>query len=348
MVKLANILSKGGWAISVITFSPRENNTLQVLLDDSIDIHTFNGQSTRNPYLWWILRKRLLKINPHIVFGWSLYSNLAVSLVTQPDDEWKLILSERNYLPKVMSKSYFHRFILLAVKKMYLRADYITANSHVGLKWLRRYLGKGPKYIFLPNTVNVDDALKMSAEPIPEQYNKSKLHLLAVGRLHYQKGFDVLLNSLAIVKDRMSFEIIIVGAGGEELKLKEQAHNLGLDDCIQWVGAKVNPFPYYGWSDIVIVPSRYEGFPNVPLEAMACGRAVICSDCKTGPKELTNNGRYGKLVPVGDVQTLAKTINDLGNNTEELNLLGKSATKHIRETYQENNLIASIETMLTE
>jgi glycosyltransferase involved in cell wall biosynthesis len=106
-----------------------------------------------------------------------------------------------------------------------------------------------------------------------------------------------------------------------------------VSDAIHWVGAVSNPYPYYLWADLVVVPSRFEGFPNVLLEAMACGRATIAADCKTGPRELTENGRYGVLVPVNDIAALAQGIVELANDVGKQRLLGNAAREHVQKLY---------------
>jgi glycosyltransferase involved in cell wall biosynthesis len=157
--------------------------------------------------------------------------------------------------------------------------------------------------------------------------------ILAIGRLDAQKGFDVLLNAFAVVRRHYPWRLVLVGDGPEREALHALARRSGLDDAVEWIGAIRNPFPYYRWADLVVMPSRFEGFPNVALEAMSCGKPVICANCKTGPREVTQNGRYGMLVKVNDVDSLAEAILTLGADAERRVQLGRLAQNHVRATY---------------
>jgi glycosyltransferase involved in cell wall biosynthesis len=147
------------------------------------------------------------------------------------------------------------------------------------------------------------------------------------------KGFDVLLEALALVRRRYPWKLLLVGDGPEKPVLQAQAKALGLEEAVIWIGAVKNSFPYYKWADLVVVPSRMEGFPNVPLEAMACGKTVICSDCETGPKELTLNGRVGVLIGKEDPDELARAIMRMGLALGDRSSLGSQAKSHILNTY---------------
>jgi glycosyltransferase involved in cell wall biosynthesis len=102
------------------------------------------------------------------------------------------------------------------------------------------------------------------------------------------------------------------------------------------LGEKIDPFPYYGWADIVVIPSRFEGFPNVLLEAMACGKAAIVSNCLTGPYEITSQGKFGQLVPVENAEALAAEILHLGEHKILRETLGQQASIHIASKYDTN------------
>lgn len=335
LVKLANAYVGLGQKVTIITFS--DICGLQYLLEKTIIVYSISGMSTSNPMLWLCVRQYLRKNNPDVVFGWSLYANLVATLVTARPSK-KLIISERNYLPKAIDvrgrrAGLRARMSLLAIRYLYPRADIITANSRQSLRFLQKFVGSGPEYIHLPNMIDVNgisEYAKQKAHDIPDVQGP---HILAVGRLCYQKGFDVLLNAFAIIREYHPWSLVIVGVGEEHNNLMQQAKCLGIDNAVFWMGAKENPFPYYKWADLVVVSSRFEGFPNVPLEAMACGTTVICADCKTGPRELTQSGRFGRLVPVGNVEALVEEILALGKDSMSRTVLGDAAQKHISNTY---------------
>src|SRR5262249_16232047 len=155
------------------------------------------------------------------------------------------------------------------------------------VRFMRHFVGKGPRFIELPNLIDTD--LVNNYARLPPQLMPRPVYgpkLLAIGRLAHQKGFDLLFEALAVVRRTHPWTLVLVGGGPEAERLRRLAAQLEIEAAVQWVGAVTNPFPYYHWADLVVLPSRFEGFPNVALEAMACERAVICADCKSGPREL--------------------------------------------------------------
>jgi glycosyltransferase involved in cell wall biosynthesis len=303
-------------------------------LPNGTEIMCLDASSSANPLTWWRVYLKLRSLRPDLVLGWSTYANLLAVVVTRFMPHCRVILSERIYLPLMFGRtrsSLIRRSMVFKLMRiLYKRADSVTANSRDTVRFLKTYIGTGPAYRILPNVIDVLDASRRAeslASPMLQGIEGPRI--LALGRLCYQKGFDVLLDALAQVRITHPWTLVIVGDGPEKEALMAKANSLGLGAAVRWMGKASNPFPYYHWADMVVVPSRFEGFPNVPLEAMACGRSVICSDCKTGPRELTAGGRMGVLVPVDDAEALARAILDLGLDPVKRMRLGESARNHV-------------------
>jgi glycosyltransferase involved in cell wall biosynthesis len=131
----------------------------------------------------------------------------------------------------------------------------------------------------------------------------------SMGRFHYQKGFDLLLDAFSRVRERHpQWRLVLIGDGPQRDALTRQASRLGLTDSMHFVGRQRDPFPYLRQADIFVLPSRWEGFGNVLVEAMACGLPVVSFDCPSGPMEIISHERDGLLVPAGDVEGLANAI----------------------------------------
>jgi glycosyltransferase involved in cell wall biosynthesis len=252
------------------------------------------------------------------------------------------VVSERNYVPRVLAATHagIRRALLLRLmKRLYRRADIVTANSADSVRFLRKFIGPGPRYAQLPNSINVEEARRRAngcPEVVPDVAETPRL--LAIGRLQPQKGFDVLLKALARVRASCPWRLVLIGDGPEKTPLQTLARALGIEDAVQWIGTVANPFPYYRWADLIIVPSRFEGFPNVALEAMSCARTVICSDCRTGPRELTQNGDFGVLIPSDDVRSLTQAILDWGRDADGRTRMGERACDHVRTHYDSNRV----------
>jgi glycosyltransferase involved in cell wall biosynthesis len=104
--------------------------------------------------------------------------------------------------------------------------------------------------------------------------------------------------------------LMIVGQGDQEWALRRLANELGIESRVVFAGFHSDPTPFYATADLFVLSSNYEGFGNVIVEALAQGLPVVSTDCPSGPAEILENGRWGRLVPVGDATALAEAIND--------------------------------------
>lgn len=327
--------------VSVIVFS----NMLQYeeQLDKRIRLYKLVGK-TSNPFFLLKIKHLLSKIKPDIVFGWSTYANLCAIVLCPAKPKPKVIVSERVYLPTGLrleknKLAYLRlKFVIGLVKKFYRRADIITSNSLANLRFMQLFIGKGPQCRLLPNSIDLSSLNKKKEDFVVSVNGNYELKLLAVGRLDKQKGFDILLRAINHIKDKIKLKLYIVGSGSEMDDLKNLTKNLVLENIVFFEGFKENPFPYYKWADIFILSSRFEGFPNVLVEAMACGKACIASDCKTGPDELTEMGNIGLLYPVEDYKKLAEKILILANDKTLRENIGRKAKEKILREYDYDNL----------
>jgi len=132
--------------------------------------------------------------------------------------------------------------------------------------------------------------------------------LISVGRLVEQKGFDVLLDALFIVRQQRDFRLIIVGDGPLRTDLEAKVSKLRLEENVDFVGWQDNPYKFVSRSDLFVLSSLWEGLGNVLIEALACGCPVVATDCQYGPTEILEGGRYGNLVKVNNASDLASKI----------------------------------------
>lgn len=133
--------------------------------------------------------------------------------------------------------------------------------------------------------------------------------ILGAGRLMYQKDFATLIRAFAKVRENRPCRLVIIG-GEDELRpeLENLIRELQLEADAQLPGFAANPYAYMAKASVFVLSSRYEGFGNVLVEAMATGTPVVSTDCKDGPAEILEDGKFGKLVPVADPEALAEAI----------------------------------------
>ena len=318
---LANALASHGYKISIVCF--RNEGLLRDMLKPCVDFHGCGNRSSSDPLLWIKLRSLFGTINPDVLFGWSTYANMVVSIVSRMvKQRHRVILSERNYPPEMFARgnprrNIENRVTLALIKMLYKKADMITANSLKNIKFMKKYVGSGPGYKYLPNIIDVAHVQKAGSEEVDDLPRYSmKPRLLAVARLEYQKGIDTLILAMARIREERDWCVRIIGDGPERRRLEAMVVQHGLVGTVRFLGERKNPYPYYAWADIIVVPSRFEGFPNVILEGMATKCAVVATDCDTGPREIIESGVSGVLVPVDDPPALASAILRLGNNPQ--------------------------------
>lgn len=133
-------------------------------------------------------------------------------------------------------------------------------------------------------------------------------HVLAVGSFKTQKNFPLLLRAFAQLPQSLNAKLTILGEGLLRPELESLIQDLRLDDRVSLPGFALDPSPWYRSADLFVLSSSWEGFGNVIVEALECGVPVVSTDCPSGPAEILDNGRYGRLVPVGDATALAAAM----------------------------------------
>ena len=132
--------------------------------------------------------------------------------------------------------------------------------------------------------------------------------VVATGRLTYQKDFSSLIHAFALVRQNMEVRLMILGEGHDRRDLEDIVTKLGIEADVAMPGFVKNPYPYMRESAVFVLTSLTEGFGNALVEAMACGAPVVSTDCPSGPSEILEGGKWGALVPVGDVVGLSEAI----------------------------------------
>ncbi|MFT3913794.1 MAG: glycosyltransferase family 4 protein [Anaeromyxobacteraceae bacterium] len=150
--------------------------------------------------------------------------------------------------------------------------------------------------------------------------------IVGLGRLHRQKGFDVLLRAFALVSPRFpDWELVVAGEGADRADLEKLRDVLGLVDRVRFPGRTNSPFELLGSSAVFALSSRYEGYPNVLIEAMACGCACVAADCDFGPRDIVRDGVDGLLVRSEDERALALGLERLMADESLRSRLGRAA-----------------------
>ena len=160
--------------------------------------------------------------------------------------------------------------------------------------------------------------------------------IVTAGRLNEQKGFHLLIDAIAQVRQKfedIEFRLAILGDGSNRKNLEQQIAELHLSQEVQLTGFQDNAIAWHRSADVFVLPSLIEGMPNVLLEAMACGTSVISSDCRSGPAEILHGGRYGQLIPAGSVDGLRDAIGALLRHPSTAQKIAEQAHAHVANNW---------------
>ena len=135
--------------------------------------------------------------------------------------------------------------------------------------------------------------------------------VLACGRLVAQKDFATLIEAFALLRRTVNARLVIFGDGPERPHLERLAGGLGVREFIWLAGFVANPMSYMARARVFALSSAFEGLPTVLVEALACGCPVAATDCPSGPREILQGVPQGRLVPVANVEELARALDEL-------------------------------------
>lgn len=169
------------------------------------------------------------------------------------------------------------------------------------------------KFIRLYNFLDLERIERMSQDDSElSDDDKKKIqekYCIKVARLDFPKDFITVIEAFKILKDKeIKEKLYIIGEGEQRKDLEGKIKEMGLENQVYLLGRKNNPYIWLKNADLFIHSSKREGFPAVLLEAMACKKMIISSDCPTGPREILENGISGELYKVGDIKALSEKI----------------------------------------
>ena len=271
------------------------------------------------------LRRTIAAMRPDILFSTILDANIAATLATRGLQQCPaLILRETNSIRARNDIGWWRRKL---VSWAYPRASTVVALSQgVERELASDYQLPASRLRTIWNPVDLNGVRRRAGEGLAGYQPFKGTTLVAAGRLHHQKGFDILIRALSCLKARQDFRLVILGAGSEEAALRHLASDLDVSDRVRFAGFVDNPYPWIAAADIFVLPSRWEGFGHVLVEAMALGTSVIASDCPYGPADIVTDGVDGRLVANESPELLAEAIVSLADNPDQREQFAAAAT----------------------
>jgi N-acetylgalactosamine-N,N'-diacetylbacillosaminyl-diphospho-undecaprenol 4-alpha-N-acetylgalactosaminyltransferase len=245
------------------------------------------------------------------------------------------------------------------VRNLYKKADIITANSFGIEEDLKVNFNLSNKSKVIYNPINIALHDQMMQEPIENFDFENCFTFIFVARFHPHKNHKALFEAIRLIKDK-KFQVLLIGRGELEKKLKELSKITGIADKVRFLGFKANVCNYLNQSDCFVMSSLSEGFPNALLEALASGVPVISTDCPTGPRELltgsfdsnricknVEKGAFGILVPNNDPRSLADAMSLMMDDHDLRKKYSINGRQRAME-FNQPNLLKEFKTMLDE
>jgi len=262
----------------------------------------------------WALVRYLREKRPIALISALHYTNEIALLATYlARVSTQVIVTEHNTLSQTLQcqTKLKKRLIPLFVRHFYPRAHKIITVSQGVAQDLTQTTGLSIKLTrAIYNPVVSPELFEKANVPLDHPWfaPEEPPVILGVGKLETQKDFPNLIRAFAQVRQTHPARLIILGWGPQRPELEALIKELGLENEVQLSGYIENPYSYMANAAVFVLSSAWEGLPTVLIEAMAVGTPVVSTDCKSGPAEILNNGKYGFLAPVGNSEILAQGI----------------------------------------
>ncbi len=330
---VSNFLIKRFKSVSVITISKKYKKKFHKSVDFiSLKLNIWDKLGRRFKYFLaiFLLIKEICISKKPIVFSFqaNIYCIIICKLLNTK------IISRSNSAPHGWTKNFLKRFIF----KLFLKsADKVMVNS----KQFKIDLEKefNVKSICIYNPLNINQIKRQANRKTKRIFNyNKKIKILNIGRFTEQKDQMTLLKSLNYLKNNIDFEAVLVGKGTLKSKLQNFINKNKLNNNVKLTNFVKNPYPFFKQADLFILSSKYEGLPNVLLEALVLKKFIISSDCPTGPKEILMNGKGGLLFKTGDYLHLSRKIHYYLYNKKKCRKLLKLAINNLHRFDYHDNL----------
>lgn len=237
-------------------------------------------------------------------------------------------------------KKWKHKFTLTHLTDGIITNSETIKTAYAGYGWFR------PDFVKVLYN-GIEDKSSVASYDYKNKYPGKKV-LLSAGRLAEQKGFSWFIDAAAILsRKRSDLQFVIAGRGDWERRLKEHAKSRGIENNVTFLGYIENIDPYIKGCDLFVLASLFEGMPNVVMEAMALGKAVIATDVN-GARELMEDGKTGIFIPPKNAELLALKINSVIDNPALLQRYGQNGLARVRARFTIPAMISNLENHLLE
>ncbi|MFY4788434.1 glycosyltransferase [Aliarcobacter butzleri] len=280
------------------------------------------------PFIAMKIKKYIKENNINIVMSFLYRPNYINILAKIFGSSHKSIINIRSTTSRYKNEGLLGKINLFLINSLFDKADLIISNSKGVDEDLKSIMNitTNTKVIYNPVDIKYINSKKDICEDVDFDFKEDKKYVISVGRLiPLKRNIDLIKAFFELQKEDNNLEVLFLGDGILKNDLINECVKLNIENKVHFLGNVKNPFYYLSRSNLFVLNSEIEGFPNVLVEAMTCGLPVISSDCKSGPREILETEKYGLLYPVGNIDTLIEKINCyLYRNVDIENIKSKS------------------------
>jgi GalNAc-alpha-(1->4)-GalNAc-alpha-(1->3)-diNAcBac-PP-undecaprenol alpha-1,4-N-acetyl-D-galactosaminyltransferase len=275
-----------------------------------------------NLYRFRVLRRTICSLQPDVVISHMYPSNI-LTLLSLLNTEYPVIVTEQ-IDPKINPNEGLWGKLRRLVYPLAAKVVSVSQGVDESFEWLPK---RQRIVIYNPlQPINNDVNDEKAIISLPKGVDPDKKWVIGMGRLDYQKNFELLLSAFhKLVDKHPDWQLLIFGEGVLRQKLEEIVENLGLTNQVLLPGVTNNAISILKRANLFVLSSRFEGLPLVLLEALACGLPIVSTDCPSGPREVIQDGINGILVPSEDISALIKAMDYLMSDEGERKRLAARA-----------------------
>lgn len=335
MIMTADILSKY-FKIYLIIISNKYKKELK--LNDNIEIVECNKKKII--YSINIIKNYIKSYKPDFIISTLTHLNILLIIIKIIFKlKSKFIVREANTASLNLStKNYFIKKIYkILIKITYPLSDkIICVSSGVKNDLINNFKINSDLIEVVYNAINIEKIKLLSSSKIHNKFiMKLKPYILILGSLTEQKNHEFLIKTFTKIEDQNT-NLLIIGKGNYKKRLQQLSKSLKLEKRIIFIGEVENPYPYLLNCLFLVLCSKWEGLPNVLLEALALKKYIVSSNCQSGPSEIIENINYGELFENNDSEKLVKILNNLLINLNiktEIQVPDKFMIKNYEQSY---------------
>ena len=316
MIDIANEFILRGYDVDLLIVTSDGADLLELI---NPDINLIDFSCRRMQYVIYKLSSYLKKSNPDAIISTQFHANLALAISStivsfRGRVIYRLCIMMTTYwkgnsvLRNLKSWLFLKLFMTISLK----RADLIIAQTKAMKdEIIKDYKAEENKIKIIPNFIDQSKIDVLASEHVEHDWfiNKNNIPvILSAGRLDLQKDWYTLLFAFKKLQAKIKVRLIIIGDGPDKEKLREFIVKNNLDSYISLAGFQINPFSWIKRADLFVLSTFGEGFPNVVIQSLACNCAVVSTDVPSAPREILQDGKWGKLSKLKDHNDLYRNM----------------------------------------